>query len=177
MMCCREQAKSVCSTWPLACTRLAAPPPHWRRATCRVQWAIYFSITVLYYSVYVSILIVYLIFVNNEILHVVRFTLQVYICTRFRLPSANGTYLLLDLRPKSFFPTRHFPISSSKKVDERDILVQFGIQVCGCVRNGNRYYLNHTHSVYHQLCGRRDESRTMKEVGNEVCEGSVCVLN
>jgi len=54
--------------------------------------------------------------------------------------------------------------------------IQFGIQVCRCVGNGNRYYLNHT-PVFPQLCGRRTESRTIKEVGNDVCEGRAYVLN
>jgi len=42
------------------------------------------------------------------------FTLQDYICTRFRLPSASGSYVSSsNLHPKSFFPNRHFAISSS----------------------------------------------------------------
>jgi len=54
--------------------------------------------------------------------------------------------------------------------------IQFGIQVCRCVGKGNQYYLNHT-PVYPQLCGRRAESGTIKEVGKDVCEGRPYVLN
>jgi hypothetical protein len=61
--------------------------------------SIHFSRTrnVLYYFVPVSILIVYLTFVGNVLLHVTynvlgMCTLQDYICTRFRLPSPNGSY-------------------------------------------------------------------------------------
>jgi hypothetical protein len=54
--------------------------------------------------------------------------------------------------------------------------IQFEIVVCRCVGNGNQYYLNHTFE-FPQLCRRRAEARTIKEVGNDVCESRVYVLN
>jgi len=75
---------------------------------------------------------------------------------------------------KIIFPHPPFCCFKFYKTNEHDI--QFGIQDCRCVGNGNQYYLNHT-SVFPQLCGRRAESRTIKEVGNDVCEVRVYVLN
>jgi hypothetical protein len=92
----------------------------------------------------------------------------------YQAPMAH-TYRHQNYIQNHLFPSAILLFQVLQNFNERDI--QFRIQVCDYVRNGNRYYLHHTHSVYLQLCGRRAESRTVNEVGNEVCECSVYVLN
>ena len=91
----------------------------------------------------------------------------------YQAPVAH-TYRHQTYIQNHFSPTAILLFQVLQTFKEHD--VQFAIQVCRCVGNGNQYYLYHT-SVFPQFCGRRAESRTIKEVGNDVCEGRVYVVN
>lgn len=84
------------------------------------------------------------------------------------------TYRHQTYTQNHFSPSAILLFQVLQNFNEHDI--QFEIQVCRCVGNGNQYYLIHT-PVCPQLCGCRAESRNIKEVGNDVCEGRAYVLN